>query len=94
MSGPQPISRRGDALRAVPDSDARVAALRPHTDFGPDYRPRVVDELDRARHMWEIDAAGACLVTAEIAAGLRPKSDYHDRFDPRVYGRSPVSAPS
>lgn len=83
------ITRRGDALRAVPDVDARVAALRPHTEPGPNYRRRVVDELDRARHMWEVESAGACLVTAEIAAGVRSEDDYLDRHSPQVYGRSP-----
>ncbi|OUS97436.1 hypothetical protein [Rhodococcus sp. NCIMB 12038] len=89
MSAEEQITRPGDALRAVPAMEARVAALRPHTEQGPDYRRRVVDELDRARHMWEIESAGACLVTAEIAAGLRPESDYLDRHSPQVYSQSP-----
>lgn len=84
-----PIINRGDALRSVPDSRVRVDALLPSTECGPRYRRRVVDELDRARHMWEVDSAGACLVAAEIAAGLRPESDYFDRHDPTIYCHIP-----
>lgn len=86
------ITCRGDALRAVPGVDARLVALRPATEHGPGYRRRVVDELDRARRMWEVESAGACLVTAEIAAGLRPEGDYLDRHNPDVFGRSPTTA--
>ncbi|MET3959806.1 hypothetical protein ABIE52_006741 [Rhodococcus sp. OAS809] len=85
-----PITNRGDALHAVPDSQTRVNALRPATECGPGYRRRVVDELHRARHMWEVDAAGACLVAAEIAAGFRPESDYPDRHDPALYASAPT----
>lgn len=84
------ITRRGDALRAVDNIDARLAALSPHTEHGPGYRRRVVDELSRAHHMWEVESAGACLVTAEIAADLRPAADYPDRHNPDVYNRTPA----
>ncbi|PCK24145.1 hypothetical protein CHR55_27275 [Rhodococcus qingshengii] len=86
------INQRGDALKNVPNSEERLAALEQFTVCGPNYRRRVVDELSRARRMWWVESAGACLVTAEIAAGLRPSNDYQDRHTEAVYKASPGSA--
>ncbi|APE12650.1 hypothetical protein BO226_25190 (plasmid) [Rhodococcus sp. 2G] len=83
------ISRRGDALQAVANVAARLEALQPFLSYGPNFRPRVADELARAHRAWHIEAAGSFLVTAEIAAGLRPEADYRDRCAPEVFDRSP-----
>lgn len=85
---PYPRTRE-DARAAVPDFEARVERLRPFMCTGPDYKRRVVDELSDAYHAWEPESVGARLVTAEIAAGFRPESDYPNRFDETVWGVSP-----
>ena len=80
---------REEARAGVPDFDARVDALRPFRQPGQQYVRRVHDELVSAYRQWDAESVGAFLVTAEIAAGLRPTDDYLNRYDETVWGVSP-----
>lgn len=80
---------REEARAQVPGFEARKAALLPYCQPGPDYVRRVRDELEAALHHFEPEFIGGRLVVAEIAAGLRPESDYVTRFEPETWKVSP-----
>ncbi|MET3803988.1 N12 class adenine-specific DNA methylase [Nakamurella sp. UYEF19] len=74
----------------VPAFQDRVAALRPFTVPGLDFIRQVASELAVAHNQWEPEFIGARLVTAEIAAGFRPETDFPRRFDREVWGHAPT----
>lgn len=79
-----PIATRDLARDAVPGFDTRVERLWKHRMAGPEF------ELRATFNAWEPEHVGARLVTAEIAAGLRPESDYLTRFEPETWKAIPA----
>lgn len=71
-----PFSPEGMARDAMP-YEQRVADLKKYAEQGPNFNRRIRDELERAAHGKRKGEGWASpLLHAEVAAGLRPESDY------------------